>query len=221
MNNLNRAPSCFVEDFAERSYIVKTAGSVTNWLRNLEQGDEDAAHRLWERYSAEMTGVAKRRMRRLKRHDIVDEEDIVVSAFAALCLAARNGQLAGIANRDELWAMMIVITNRNVGHREQYARASKRDAGSLLNQAERRDKFGSRLQRLVSDSTDPAEKMQLADAAEQLLAKLDDADLRAIAMLKSAGYTIDEIATEMGYARRTVQRMLSIIRSCWESEEEV
>ena len=199
---------------------MKTAGSVTNWLRALEQGDEGAAQRLWERYSTEMTGVARRRMRRIKRRDIVDEEDIVISAFAALCLAARNGQLAGIANRDELWAMMIVVTNRNVGHREQYAHAAKRDVGSLLNQAERRDKLGSRLQRLACNSADPAEQVQLVDAAELLLAKLDDADLRAIAMLKFAGYTIDEISAEMGYARRTVQRMLSVIRSCWEDEIE-
>ena len=75
---------------------------------------EDAAHRLWERYSSEMEQVAKRRMRRLKRRDILDKEDFVVSAFAGLCLAARNGQLAGIANRDGLWAMLIVNTNPHV-----------------------------------------------------------------------------------------------------------
>ena len=90
---------------------MKTVGAVTNWLRALEQGDEDAAHRLWERYSSEIEQVAKRR---LKRRDILDKEDFVVSAFAGLCLAARNGQLAGIANRNELWAMLIVITNPHV-----------------------------------------------------------------------------------------------------------
>lgn len=187
-------------------------------MRALERGDEDAAHRLWERYSDEMHKVAQRRMRRLKRHDIVDEEDIVVSSFAGLCLAARNGQLAGIANRDELWAMMVVITNRQVGRRARYANATKRSPDMLLDQIERRDEFGSRLERLQSESPDPATKLELADAAEQLLTKLEDADLRAIAILKLAGHTVDEIAVEMGFARRTVQRMLSTIRSCWEED---
>ncbi len=158
-------------------------------------------------------------MRRLKRRDIVDEEDIVISAFAALCLAAQNGQLAGIADRDELWAMLIVMTNRKAGQRGQYVGAAKRGPGQLIGQAERQDQFGSNLQHLASNSTDPAVKLQHSDAVEQLLAKLNDADLRAIAILKFAGHTIDEIAAEMGYARRTVQRMLSVIRSCWEVED--
>lgn len=196
----------------------RSAGSVTNWLRALEQGDEDAAQRLWDRYSDEMHKVAQRRMRRLKRHDIVDEEDIVVNSFASLCLAARNGQLAGIANRDELWAMMVVITNRQIGQRARYVNASKRSPDMLLDQMERRDEFGSRLERLQGESSDPATKMELADAAEQLLVKLDDADLRAVAILKLAGHTVDEIAAEMGFAHRTVQRMLSTIRSCWEED---
>ena len=109
---------------------MRTAGSVTNWLRSLEQGDDDAAQQLWTRYSGEMHNVARRRMRRLKRLDVVDEEDIVISAFAAICLAARKGQLAKIANRNELWAMFLVSIGRKVGQREQYVDAAKRDGFS-------------------------------------------------------------------------------------------
>lgn len=89
---------------------MDTNGSITNWLRAIEQGDDDAAHRLWDRYSKDMHKVALRRMKRLKQRDIVDEEDIVVSAFAAVCLAARKGQLAEVFNRTDLWGLMVVAT---------------------------------------------------------------------------------------------------------------
>lgn len=42
-------------------------------------------------FDAEMRKVAKQRMRRLRNRDIVDEEDIVLSAFASFCLSARSG----------------------------------------------------------------------------------------------------------------------------------
>jgi hypothetical protein len=107
---------------------MNSKSSVTDWLRALEKGDDDAARRLWERYSGQMHDVARRRMRRLTRKDIVEEEDMVVSAFASLCLAARKGQLSGVKDRNGLWGLMIVATLRKVGQRSEYTQAAKRGA---------------------------------------------------------------------------------------------
>lgn len=197
---------------------MKSAGSVTIWLHALEAGDEDAAHQLWERYRTEMYEVARRRMKRLKRHDVVDEEDIILSAFAAICLAARKGQLAGVSDRNELWALMFVAIQRKIGQREQYVGAAKRNVNQLLQQADRLDEFGSRLERLVSPSPSPVSEIIRAEDAEELLRKLNDPDLRAVAIMRLAGHSNDEIAVEMGYARRTIQRMLTVIRSCWKAD---
>lgn len=188
---------------------------MTTWLRALENGDHDAARELWERYAAAMRGVAKRRLRRQKRHDIVDEEDIVVSAFAAVCLAARDGRLANIASRDELWGMLIVATQRKAGQRVQYVNAGKRAQISLLEQEVRDQEIGSRLERLTCESPTPEVQALLAEQADLLLARLADPDLQAIAVLRLAGYTNDEIAAEMGLSRRTTFRMLAHIRTCW------
>lgn len=194
---------------------MKTAGSVTTWLRALEVGDDDAAKKLWDRYSTSLHAVAKRRMRRLKQRDIVDEEDIVISAFADFCLAARSGRLEGIASRDELWGLLVVVTNRKVGQRIQYTSANKRASVSLVDQQVRNNEIGSRLERLVAASPTPERQAQLTEQADQLLVRLNDPDLQAIAVLRLAGYTNDEIAAEMGFSRRTILRMLSLIRTCW------
>lgn len=191
-------------------------GSVTNWLRGIELGDDDAAFQLWNRYSPEMHEVARRRMRRLKSKDVLDEDDIVCSAFAAICLAARKGQLVNVGNRNELWGLMIVTIHRKIGQREEYVAAAKRNSDQMISQADRVQDMGSRLERLSNSDTGVLSQLIQVEAADLLLRKLDDPDHRAVAVLKLAGYTNEEIASELGYARRTIQRMLSLIKSCWE-----
>lgn len=195
---------------------LQTNGSVTNWLRAIETGNDDAAHRIWDRYSEEIRKVARRRMRRLKRQDIVDEDDIVISAYAALCLAARKGQLAKVLNREDLWGLMVVATLQKIGQRTQYLKADKRSMDLVADNAEVLDEFGSRLERIVCDAHGPESEAIHAERTERLLAKLDDPELRAVAILKIAGHTNDEIAVEMGLTRRTIQRMLNLIRLCWD-----
>jgi hypothetical protein len=47
---------------------------------------------------------------------------------------------------------------------------------------------------------------------------LGDDDLRAVALQKMEGYTVDEIAVSLGCAPRTVARKLGLIRGLWEKE---
>ena len=56
---------------------------------------------------------------------------------------------------------------------------------------------------------------QVADECRHLLALLDDAELRFIAMWKLEGYTKAEIAQKLGYVTATVERRLRLIRSIW------
>lgn len=94
----------------------------------------------------------------------------------------------------------------------QYIGAAKRD----VDQADGLDEFGSRMERLASKDLGPASEAMHADRTEQLSARLPNPDLRAVAILKLAGHTNNEIATEMGFTRRTIQRMLNLIRLSWD-----
>ena len=53
-----------------------------------------------------------------------------------------------------------------------------------------------------------------------LLDELADADLESAALLKLTGSTNDEIASHMSCTRRTVQRLLKLIRDICESRIE-
>jgi DNA-directed RNA polymerase specialized sigma24 family protein len=60
-----------------------------------------------------------------------------------------------------------------------------------------------------------------AEAAEEcrrLLDALSDGDLRQVAVRKLEGYTVEEIAAQLGRVARTVKRWLRLIRQTWELE---
>ena len=59
---------------------------------------------------------------------------------------------------------------------------------------------------------------QVAEECERLLTMLNDATLRAIALLKFEGYENEEIASRQVCALRTVERKLALIRNLWEQE---
>jgi len=48
---------------------------------------------------------------------------------------------------------------------------------------------------------------------------LNDPELEKVAVLKLEGYSNDEVAQELGYTRRTIQRMLNLIRVLWQNDQ--
>jgi DNA-directed RNA polymerase specialized sigma24 family protein len=60
----------------------------------------------------------------------------------------------------------------------------------------------------------------MAEECERLLGALDDDPLRQVALSRMEGYTNDEIADQLGCARRTIARRLELIRKTWMSFDE-
>jgi DNA-directed RNA polymerase specialized sigma24 family protein len=61
----------------------------------------------------------------------------------------------------------------------------------------------------------PDAKAEFANECQQFLERLGDETLQTIALLRIEGYSVDEIATRVGCAKRPVERRLSLIRSIW------
>ena len=58
----------------------------------------------------------------------------------------------------------------------------------------------------------------VAEECGRLLERLDNPELRSVALRKVEGYTTEEIAAQLGCGLRTVERRLRLIRSIWEQE---
>jgi len=102
--------------------------SVTNWLRQLETRDQDAARLLWQRYYRELVELARARLGQTPRR-IADEEDIALSVLRDLCEGAARGQFAAVINRQELWQLLATITIRKVIDQQRLLKKQKRGGG--------------------------------------------------------------------------------------------
>ncbi len=195
--------------------------SVTIWLRQLERGDQEAAERLWNRYSSALMRLAQDRYRGAVSA-VADEEDLVQSVFKALWTGATDGRLDTVKDRTELWWLLLAITRRKAINRKAYNSRLKRGQKVVsLSQLDTVSGDSEFTPSSLADSQPPPELILLLEEEQQrLLASLRDDVLRSIAVWKLEGDTHEEIAEKLGVAPRTVIRKLNLIRETWSKELE-
>jgi DNA-directed RNA polymerase specialized sigma24 family protein len=187
---------------------------VTVWIQQLRAGDVNAAQKLWEGYFHRLVGLARARLRALPRR-AADEEDVALSAFDSFCRGAADGRFPRLADRDDLWQVLFVITERKAIDLAQYEGRGKRN-WRLLQSADGDSSTPPPLASVAGSEPDPAFAAQVAEECQRLLGKLADDGLRTIAVRKMEGWTNEELATEMGCSVATVERRLRLIRREWE-----
>ena len=194
--------------------------SVTRWLRQMSEGDQDAARRLWNRYSSALMRLTKGHYRGAVTA-AADEEDLVQSVFHALWRGATAGRLDTVKDRSELWWLLLAITRRKAVNRRDYNAREKRGGGHMpLNQSDSvpNGSTGTPPLDVADDQPPPDLLLMLEEEQQQLLACLRDDVLRSIAVWKLEGYSHDEIAQKMKVTRRTVIRKINLIRETWSQE---
>jgi RNA polymerase sigma factor (sigma-70 family) len=195
-------------------------GSVTLWLGALRKGDRDAAMPLWERYFARLVGLARARLRTRRWPGATeDEEDAALSAFDSFCRAATEGHFPRLDDRDELWRLLVALTERKVADQIRRARRLKRGGGRVRTEADLAaggsDDQPAGLNGIAGPEPTPEFAAEFAEEYRRLFEVLRDEDLRRIAVWKLDGHTVEEIAAQLGCARRTVARRLELIRTLW------
>lgn len=200
-------------------------GSISRWLGDLKAGDHDAVQPLWERYYGRLVRLARARLKLRRRSGAVeDEEDAALSAFHSFCEGAACGRFPRLADRDDLWKLLVVITARKAGAQLQREGRQKRGGGRVVGAADlpHADPQASTgddlLEQVMGAEPTPEFAAMVAEEYGRLLDRLDDDELRRVALDRMEGYTCDEIAARLGCARRTVARRLDLIRKVWESE---
>lgn len=189
-------------------------GSITRWLKLLAAGDHDAARKLWEFFAPRLNQLAKARLRTLPQGGVFDEEDIVQSAFAIFCQRIQEGRYPEIKDRNELWQLLAVFTSRRAAYHLKRLQTQKRSGTQPPEEVV--DQVGSRLERVVDDDLDINHQVIADDLADELIKALDDPALEAVAIMRLQGFTNDEIADKLQLTRRTIQRMLNLIRAKWQ-----
>ncbi len=188
-------------------------GSVTHWFEQLEQGDSAAAQALWERYFPELVRVARDRLRGIRR-GISDEEDVALSAMDSFFDAAQKGRFPNLADRDELWRLLIGITARKVVDLKRRETCQRRGGGLVQGESALEG-----LEHAAQGVPTPEFAAIMGEEYRRLLVCLSDSDLEALAVAKMEGYTNVEIAERAECSVRTVERRLRLIRTKWQQAE--
>jgi DNA-directed RNA polymerase specialized sigma24 family protein len=189
--------------------------SVTRWIRGLEAGEQAAAEALWGRYFEKLVRIARRKLEGTPRR-AADEEDVALSAFHAFCRAAQEGRYPQLADRDDLWRVLITITARKAVDLLRHTGRKKRRVLGESALARQGDGSAGDLDEVIGDTPSPEFAAQLGDECRRLLELLDDPALQALAIAKLEGRTNGEIARNHGCSIRTVERRLHLVRRKWE-----
>ena len=198
--------------------------SVTQYIEDLKKrGDETAAQRLYDRYVPRLLDLADKELKkRGVRKREVDEEDVVQSAFHSFCQRARDGKFPKLTDRENLWPLLIKITERKAAKVAKKQRAIKRGGGKVRGESgllAPDGQEGAMEQVAVAPEPTPEMATQCAEEFDRLLRILDNDSLRKVAIRKMEGYTTEEIARELRCGPRTVKQKAALIRKIWEGEE--
>jgi DNA-directed RNA polymerase specialized sigma24 family protein len=188
---------------------MSDAGSITRWIEAVRAGEDEAAGRLWAAYFARMVAVAGKKLAAAGRG--ADDEDAAQSAFKSFCLGARAGRFPDLADRDNLWPLLIALTSHKCVDRIRRETRLKRGGPTGPVAAE--------LDLLTSREPTPDLVADVQERLAGLLDRLDrtgDPTLRRIAVWKLEGESTDDVARRLDVARRTVERKLRVIEQVWD-----
>ena len=192
-------------------------GSVTQWIPQLKAGDPAAAQRLWARYFADLVRLARARLRKASRA-AEDEEDVALSAFDSFCTATAQGRFPRLDDRDDLWRVLVTVTERKASDLLRRQRRLKRGGGRVAPEIDVAGPEEDLLDHLAGTAPTPEFAALVAEEYRLRLAALSDEALRQVAVLKMEGYSNEEIAGRLGLGLRSVVRQLDRIRRTWLGE---
>lgn len=161
-------------------------------VRAYQEGDEDAAAALFERFYDRLIAMIGKEMN-LRYRRVEGPSDVAQSALRSFFRCLREGRIE-IAPDGSLWPLLAAITLNKIRNRAKYWTRERRNIG--------REVALETADPLLRDPT-PQEAAELKDFTEALLAAFPPRRRRILELLL-AGYTISEIAAELNTSRFTI-----------------
>jgi DNA-directed RNA polymerase specialized sigma24 family protein len=185
-------------------------------IERLKQEDPRAAGEIWQRFFAKLLPLARARLRGLADR-AVNEEDLLVSVFDRFFRAAEEKRFARLDDRDDLWQILLMLTDHKVSEQFRHSHAKKRGGGKVValdNLANGNDAVSA----MVDSDPTPEFIATFNDQLARGIARLRDDSTREVALLKLEGYENREIATRLDIGLSSVERKLRVIREVWATE---
>ncbi len=179
------------------------AGKLTSTDHSLasrvKDGDQDAAHILYERYVQRVFGLVDAKLG-AKLRASTDAEDIVQSVFRSMFHGVQEGNYE-VEPGSTLWNLLAVISLTKLRRRALHHHAQRRDIERLVS-----------LQTVAdAEAMDVSTDEFLNICVRETMQKLRPSD-REILLLRIQGFTLAEISQQMSLSGRTIARRLRTSR---------
>jgi RNA polymerase sigma factor (sigma-70 family) len=191
--------------------------SVTRFIERLKDEDPQAAGEIWRRYFERLLPVAKARLRSFSDR-AVDEEDILVSVFERFFRAARENRFARLHDRQDLWQILLMLTERTVTQQFRRSQAQKRGTGRRAATDDRAERNYADIREIADAEPGPEFVAAFNDNLARALTRLDAESTREVALQRMEGFENREIAERLGISLSSVERKLRLIREVWQDE---
>jgi len=196
-------------------------GSVSEWLGQLQEGEEAALAKLQQRYWPALVNRARRKLRDAPAR-MADEEDIAQEAFWAFYRSVKAGKLPRLNNRHDLWALLTHIVGCRAVNQIQHEIGTQKRGGGKVHGGSAFDLLTQSGAHAAVEPADeaahsPLEQVILHDCYRQYVDGLPD-NVRDFAEHYLAGMTHKEIAERMGVSERTVERKLALVLRRWQTQ---
>jgi DNA-directed RNA polymerase specialized sigma24 family protein len=191
-------------------------GSITQWIEELRNHDSDATRKIWNRFVERLVRVANRKLRNSNCR-ITDGEMVAADAFHDF-FERSPAEFAKLVNRNDLWQILVVITERRAIDAIRKESSQRRGGGKIIQEVAFGGVVEGRLEgvsSLVGPANPPDIELMLIEAFDERLASLDSDLMRQIAIDKMHGMKNIEIAESRSISLRSVERKLAMIRRTW------
>lgn len=190
--------------------------NVSHWIHLVKAGDSTAANRLWQHYFDRLVRSVRGRLYGQNRA-VSDEEDIVLSVFDSFYNAALNGRFPDLADRDDLWQLLVRMAGRKVVDKRRHDLRQRRGGDVRLHSLDHAGEDQDVME-AIGHEPSPEMVLMMQESVEQLFSHLGGGQLRDLAVAKLEGHSNAEIALHFGCSERTIERRLHLIREKYQQE---
>jgi RNA polymerase sigma factor (sigma-70 family) len=191
--------------------------AVSHWIEQVKAGDSAAANQLWQHYFDRLVRAVRGRLQGQNRA-VSDEEDVVLSVFDSFYAAAEKGRFPDLADRDDLWHLLLRLAARKVVDKRRRDLRQKRGGGQQIRSLDATECDREPVIEAIGAEPSPEMVLMTKETVEQLFSHLGVGQLRDLAGAKLEGYSNAEMAKRFGCSVRTIERRLHLIREKCQQE---
>jgi len=189
-------------------------GSVTRWIEQMRGGDSIVVHALAERYFKKLGDAARRRLHKINQN-LHDEEDVANFVLEAVFRNIAQGRYPDLQDRDDLWFLMLAITQRRISSILKRDRRQKAQPSSLTSLTELLEIYEGELSDLAVDSDPEQIAIEIGDCWQELMRILPNDEFRKIARLKLDFYSNRQISSMLKLTSKYIDRKVVEIQRLW------